>query len=60
MALEGIAKLGFVDFWDYFGRFSTLFRGIIYEMLILSPEKELKIGQNNPKNRQNLVLQCPL
>src|ERR1700722_1811481 len=39
--------------------FLTLFCGIIYEMLILSPKKESKIGAKEPENRQNLVLRAP-
>ncbi|MDP1608434.1 MAG: hypothetical protein Q8L98_03860, partial [Chlamydiales bacterium] len=42
------------DFRDNFGRFSIIFRGVIYRKSILPPEKESKIGQNNPENRRTL------
>ena len=50
---------GFVDFRDYFGRFSVFFQGVIYAMLILPPEKERKIGSKEPENRQNLSFATP-
>ena len=57
--LEGIAKLRvrrfLEDFWPNFDSFSW---GNIRK-LILSPEKESKIGSKSPKNRQNLNLQTP-
>ena len=40
------AKLVSVDF-------STLFQGVISTLRILPPEKESKVGQNNPKTRRN-------
>ncbi len=48
-------KSGFVEFLDYFGRFLNLFRGLIYVMLILTPEKDSKIDLKEPKNRQKLI-----
>ena len=47
------AKLVSVDFSVLLSRFSILFRGVISTFRILPPEKESKIGQNNPKTRRN-------
>ena len=51
---EPISVKFFVDFGDYFGRFSLLFRGVISTFRILPPEKEAKIGSKEPQNRLKL------
>jgi len=48
-----LANLGFVDFLDYFGRFSIPIAGVIYEW-ILPLQLESKSGSKEPENRQNL------
>jgi len=57
--MRELQNSGFVDFRDYFGRFSVFFQGVIYAMLILPPEKKRKIGSKEPENRQNLSFATP-
>jgi len=46
-------NLGFVEFLDYFGRFSILYcGGGSIRKLIQPPQKESKSGSKEPKNRQ--------
>jgi hypothetical protein len=53
-ALDLLRTSGFVAFWDYFGQFSIPLAGAISTKSILSPQAELKIGQNNPKKQRTL------
>jgi len=45
---------GFVDFCDYFGRFSILFAGVVYGNRYKPRKKKSKIGSKEHKNRQKL------
>ncbi len=47
-----LTDFGFVDFGDYFGRFSVCFWGVIYIWSILPPKNKPKIGSKEPQNRQ--------
>jgi hypothetical protein len=54
MPIDLLRNSGFVDFGDYFGRFSIFFcRGSI-QMLIQPLQKKSKIGSKEPQNRQKL------
>src|SRR5579872_2202788 len=52
--LEPISVKFFVDFRDYFGRFSIFFAGDCINFRILPLQRKSKIGQNNPENRLKL------
>ena len=49
LSIDLLRNSGFVDFWDYFDRFSILFRGVISTLRILPPEIKLKIGSKEPE-----------
>ncbi len=53
-AVEPIPVKFFVDFRDYFGRFSIQIAGVISTFRILPPRFESKIGSKEPKNRLKL------
>jgi len=59
MMKRELQNSGFVDFRDYFGRFSVFFQGVISTLRILPPEKKRKIGSKEPENRQNLSFATP-
>ena len=53
-----IRNQGFVDFGDYFGRFSILFAGAVYQNVDTAPAKRIKnSAQKNPKIDRSLVTQ---